>query len=675
MHACHNRAPMGTSFETFVAWIGEHPVAAGIAIFAIAFSDAVIVLGAVVPALPLLFAIGVLIGLGEISGPYAVACAALGAMAGDATSFWIGHRWGAQVRGLWPFSRYPQLLDRAEVLFRRNAIKSIFIARYVGPVRPFVPAIAGMARMPLRRYLPASMAAAISWALLFLAPGWIFGEAYDAVAAVADRLALAVGALVLVLAAAWAGIVYTYRWFARHADSLLARALRWTRAHPRLGRYAQALIDPNRPESASLAILAVCLLGIAWAWFALLATVLMRDEPLLLDLRVWEAMHSLRNPLADRLMAALASLGDVQVLGPAAALALAWLLWRRRWIAAGHWIAAIAFGLALTAGLEMVVDMPRPPTAASGFGFPAMQVTMATIVFGFFGVLIAREMPGRQRVWPYLLAGALAAVIGFARLYLGAHWLSDVVGGVLLGFVWLLVLGIAYRRHVSRSFWMRPLAGVFYAAFAIAALWHAPRAIDPLLKTFDQPVPVGTLAAADWWNDGWTGLPARRNERDAIRQWPLDLQVAGPLAPLEARLAAQGWWRQPQADWQSTIRLLDDDIPPAHQPVLPATLDASAEALLMRRDIDARTIEVVRIWPAPARLADGTPLWIGTTQTLRYGEPLWGLFGLWQPQPDEHGAWTELGEDLAPFAGRVAPHPATGIEVLRLRTDGAAIAD
>src|SRR5690606_9750931 len=116
------------------------------AIFTIAFCDAVIVLGAVVPALPLLFAIGVLIGLGEISGPYAVLCAALGALAGDGLSYWVGHRWGPGLRSVWPFRKYPQLLERGELLFRRNAVKSIFIARYVGPVRPFVPAIAGMAR-------------------------------------------------------------------------------------------------------------------------------------------------------------------------------------------------------------------------------------------------------------------------------------------------------------------------------------------------------------------------------------------------------------------------------------------------------------------------------------------------------------------------------------------------
>ena len=77
-------------FDNLLAWISAHPVAAGLVIFAIAFCDAVIILGAIVPALPLLFAVGVLIGLGEISGPYAVACATLGALIGDASSYWVG---------------------------------------------------------------------------------------------------------------------------------------------------------------------------------------------------------------------------------------------------------------------------------------------------------------------------------------------------------------------------------------------------------------------------------------------------------------------------------------------------------------------------------------------------------------------------------------------------------
>jgi membrane protein DedA with SNARE-associated domain/membrane-associated phospholipid phosphatase len=656
-----------------VAWISAHPVLAGGVIFLIAFCDALAVVGIVVPALPLLFAVGALVGLGHVDGPYAVVCAAAGAFLGDFVSYWLGRRWGPQMREHMLFRRYPQFIDRGEQLFRRHGAKAIVIARYVGAVRPFVPAVAGTLQMPLKRYAPISAIAALTWAAVFLAPGWIFGASYDAVAAVADRLALVLLALAAVLAAVWAGVLYTWRWFARHADNFLARALRWTRAHPRLGRYAAALIDPNRPESASLALLAVCLLGMAWAGFTLFAAMWSRGEPLPLDRTVYEAMFALRNPLADRLMAGLASIGDPQVLLPAAAAALGFLLWRRRWIAAAHWLAALAFGFALTALLAVAIDMPRPPTAPQGFGFPAISVTMTTIVFGFFAVLIAREWPGRQRVWPYLLTGVVVALLGFSRLYLGAHWASDVVAGVLLGSMWLLVLGIAYRRHVSRSFWIKPLGWLFYGTFLVAALWHAPRAVDGVLAKFASHPVAANLSAEAWWDGGWRTLPQRRNERDASLRWQLDVQVAGPLAPLQAQLQARGWRVQPEAGWIETLGLLNEDRAPRDQPVLPATLDAAPETLLLRRaGTHPREAYVLRLWRAPVQLHGGTPLWIGTTQTLRYTQPF-GLFGLWQPGADGSAALAAVRRDVAGLPVRNTAHAPGGSEVLLVDTRSAAI--
>ncbi|MCL1635474.1 VTT domain-containing protein [Luteimonas sp. SX5] len=654
--------------DSLVAWISAHPLAAGLLIALIAFCDALAVVGIVVPALPLLFAVGALIGLGHIDGPYALTCAAIGAFLGDGLSYWIGHRWGSHLSEQWLFRRYPQFMERGERLFRRHGSKGIVIARFVGAVRPFVPAIAGMLRMPLKRYAPASLFACIAWAAAFLAPGWVFGASYDAVAAVADKLSLVFLALLAALALVWAVVLYTYRWFAAHANNLLARALKWTRAHPHLGKYAAALIDPNRPESPSLILLAACLLGIGWAWFAWLAAVLARGGPLAIDRNVFEAMSKLRNPLADQLMAALASIGDAQVLAPAAAVALAWLLWRRRWMAAAHWLGALVFGLALTALLGAVVDMPRPPTAPSGFGFPSIAVTMSTITFGFFAVLIARELPGRSRVWPYLLAGAAVTSLGFARLYLGAHWLSDIAGGVLFGVVWLLALGIAYRRHVARSFLMRPLAALFYGAFTAAVLWHAPRQTERLLAQFAPPPPTRVLQTHAWWRQEWATLPTRRNERSNDLAWSLDLQAAGPLTPLRTKLEAAGWRVQAQADWIATLGLLDDDTPPPQQPVLPATLDGRAEALLMvHPGADDKQQFALRLWPAPARLHDGTPLWIATAQTLRYQRPF-DMVGFWQPQQDSRAAHAALRDALQGTDVREETFPGSAGKVLLLRT-------
>src|SRR5690606_6049182 len=104
-------------------------------------------------------------------------------------------------------------------------------------------------------------------------------------------------------------------------------------------------------------------------------------------------------------------------------------------------------------------------------------------------------------------------------------------------------------------------------------------------------------------------------------------------------------------------------------PVLPATLDTEAEVLLLRRPGERPDqIKLVRLWRAPVQLADGGPLWVGTTQVLHFAEPF-GLFGLWLPDPDTGVAHDDVRTAMDGVAMEQAPHPHTGVEVLRLRTD------
>jgi hypothetical protein len=263
---------------------------------------------------------------------------------------------------------------------------------------------------------------------------------------------------------------------------------------------------------------------------------------------------------------------------------------------------------------------------------------MTTVVFGFFAVLVAREFPGRQRVWPYLVAGVATALVAFARLYLGAHWLSVVVAGVLLGVVWVLVLGIAYRRHSTRSFLIRPLVAAFYGCFALALGWHAPRSVQDTLAQFEPPPPGRVLDDGQWWMQGL---------RDARH---FDLQARGDLDLLQRRLRDEGWTVQPPAGLVEVLGLLDDAHGPAEQPVLPLALDAHPERLLLRRaGADDARIEVLRIWPAPARLSSGTPLWVGRYERMQSQRRL-RLLSVWQPEPHAH----DLPADLRSIAGATA---------------------
>lgn len=656
--------------DALIAWIAAHPVAAGAVIFVVAFVDALLAIGLLMPSGPILFAVGAMVGLGSVDAPYAIACAALGAFIGDGLSYSFGHHYGQRMRRMWPFARHPDWLARGEGVMLRHGWKGILIGRYVGAVRPFVPAIAGMLKMPVRAYLPASAVAAVTWALLFIGPGWLLGASLEVLIAVAGRLAIVLGILLAVLLAIYFVVDAVYGWCAPRASGLIERALAWSHRHPVLGRFSEALIDPNRPESASLALLAMLLIAAGFAFFWLLLDVGGPGEPLPLDLATHSALFELRSPIADHLLARLAMLGDWQVLAPAALAVFLWLLWRRRRIAAGHWLAAIAFALLLVQVLGALLDVPRPPAAMAvpGFGFPSAQVTLATVVYGFFAVLIARELPGRRRAWPYVLAGLLVSMIGFSRLYLGAHWLSDVLAGVTLGLAWIGVLGLAYRRRVVRSFWVRPVASLFFIVVAAAGVWHGLRSGDALLRLYTPPDYKEVMPREQWWQRDWASLPPRRNDVSGPRAWPMNLQYAGSLAALERQLSARGWTRMPEADWTGLLRSLDGSAEPDTLPVLPASHNGRPDVLVMSRpgQGDGERL-VLRLWPSPLQLVPGgLPVWQGAATRMTF-ERRWP-FSLWRVDEAAEEALVAVAGSLPGLpARRVQRGAELQIEVLLLR--------
>ncbi|MCB2222774.1 MAG: phosphatase PAP2 family protein [Actinobacteria bacterium] len=114
---------------------------------------------------------------------------------------------------------------------------------------------------------------------------------------------------------------------------------------------------------------------------------------------------------------------------------------RRFWILLGYWVAAAVVSEAAIGSLKVAYGRPRPPlplVATSGASFPSGHaVAVAATSVALVIVLLA---PGvERRVWE-VRAAAFALVMGLSRAYLRAHWLTDVLAGLLLGAATALLL-------------------------------------------------------------------------------------------------------------------------------------------------------------------------------------------------------------------------------------------
>ena len=239
-----------------------------------------------------------------------------------------------------------------------------------------------------------------------------------------------------------------------------------SRSQPKDGRGSAARsIDappvepPSTPDKRGLVQLAVgfCVALGAMLAFALVAINITNQEAVALDTFANPFLHSIASPVLDGVMNAITNLGSGPVLGILFVLVAGLLLVRGHRAEAAFLAIAIGGSVALNGTMKVAVERPRPvlPWAhvLPDYSFPSGH-TMNSIVFYLAIALIVWATYGRR---PGALAVALALVIGvaigFSRIYLGYHYLSDVIGGLAAGIAWLFVVALAFDT-IPRS-WAR----------------------------------------------------------------------------------------------------------------------------------------------------------------------------------------------------------------------------
>ena len=135
-------------------WIQAHPNWSGLFVLVVSALESFLVVGLFVPGTIVMFGIGAMIAAGSMELLPTLLWAAVGAVIGDGTSYFIGRFYHQHLRVIWPFRKYPQMIGRGVDFFHRHGGKSVILARFVGPVRPLVPAVAGMLNMFRRALFP-----------------------------------------------------------------------------------------------------------------------------------------------------------------------------------------------------------------------------------------------------------------------------------------------------------------------------------------------------------------------------------------------------------------------------------------------------------------------------------------------------------------------------------------
>jgi membrane protein DedA with SNARE-associated domain/membrane-associated phospholipid phosphatase len=382
---------------------------------------------------------GVVAGQGRIDVMALIALVWACAVAGDVTSYFLGRRLG---RGF--MERHgPKVkitherLEQVEGFFERHGGKAILIGRFVGLVRAVAPFLAGSSRMPLRRFIPYDVVGAGLWGTIFVLLGYIFWHSFDQVASIAKKGALALG---LVIALAF-GIYAAVKWL--RVEDNRRKALSWVEEQPLLRPLlplarrvkGPAVFAWNRLTPGELGLELTTLLmasGLGWFVFIGYWHIFTIKRFTIGDLRALKISDDLHNGTLVAVAKVLTTLGSLPVTGAVVLATAVFLALRRR----------IADALALAAGMGLTVwavhwakdavDRPRPlhPLVSTmDQSYPSGHAAYV-IAYVVVAVTLARMFPRwTGRIGLVGAAVALVVLIGLTRMYLRAHFFSDVIGG------------------------------------------------------------------------------------------------------------------------------------------------------------------------------------------------------------------------------------------------------
>jgi undecaprenyl-diphosphatase len=607
-----------------------------------AMLETVLLVGLFVPGSTFVLLLGAVAS--TAGGPHffgILAFAIIGAALGDNIDYRLGRRYGQRwlQEGAWGLRL--DYVDHAHAFFARHGGKSVFLARFIPSLKEVAPFIAGAAGMGRGRFFFWNLLGAIGWGLQWAGAGYLFARSLTVAQQWMSRGGIALALLTVLLLLFW----YLRRTMLRHgpawwaAVSSVARSLAQVvrgnpevqallDRHPRLSGMLAARLDRSRFQGLPLTLFVLAFGYLLLLFGGLIEDLIVSAPIVALDRSVAEVITALRSPGWITAASWATHLGSWPVVLATVLATSTWLWLSRRRAYLLPLLVSVAGSTLFTMAGKLALHRPRPADAIFrevSYAFPSAHATIAISLFGFLVYIWLRQI----RSWParinLIFAWAmLALVLGASRLVLAEHFLSDVLGGFLVGGMWLIVA-------IGWSEWMRarrtarvsrtlpaalPVACLFVAAVYGASAWllppqHMPRPVgnEPVTQTLPAQ-PAHSLRQQ---------LPHYVRTALGGRAQPLSIALwAGDRTQVRDMLQAAGWQVADLPGASALLRRTREGLDDMRAPAAPLFWDGDLYTLAFNRASPGGTQSstlTVMLWHTRYRDRDGHSLWVGVART------------------------------------------------------------
>lgn len=552
--------------HSIITTMSETPLVGYSMTFFLSMIESLAVIGSLIPGAITMTAAGTLIGTGILSFPIAFLLAIVGALIGDYISYGLGLHFKERSQHIWPFSRFPHWINKGKQFFARKGVWALVIGRFFGPARSMVPFVAGILSMPPQLFFIGIVPSAVLWSIVYLTPGIIIG-------AVSSNFPSKLAIEFLIEGCIFAFLFWTLFYTITSLSRMVANIINQFAARSTLQlnhgvkcmqTWQQKYLKTPSEVIANLIKGSIFTLIFIWMCFSSHYQGLLTS----LDDQAYAFILSFSSHTTFIVSAGLAVLGYYKTFILAAALLASIALYQRNFYRACCFILSTLIAVGLIKLSKHSVGHLRPEAIrdiVTTFSFPSGH-TGITAAFLFFFSILLKDHPKAKLIFSF--SWITVIIMALSRMFLGVHWLSDVVGGATLG---LASAHLAAACYYARSEYLpHQQAKSLAVAMPILVLisWAAmmpssyPHTINQLTRA-----PQLTTISHEQWVSGKNNLPHYRKDRLGIKSNPLNIQTMLSVQALQTQLEQKQWDVIPDASSLKN-RLIRHHLENYHMPFL-----------------------------------------------------------------------------------------------------------
>ncbi|GAB6035269.1 bifunctional DedA family/phosphatase PAP2 family protein [Galenea microaerophila] len=633
-------------YHTLVTLLEHYQVLIYGVAFLAAFIKSLLVIGLIFPGATLILVLGAAAATTEIHFIGILSLSALGTILGDYFDYWLGQhygmRWLKKQEGRF-FS--PKTVDKVSAYFQKYGDKTVLIGHFIPGVKEIIPMIAGASKMPQNVFMVWNIIGGTLWALLWAGTGYLFAHTLTLAETWLHRIGLLLLLGLLVLLLTWTLkqlypeqknlFIRILSTLYRATTSFLNKHVKWQhfkQKQPRLSAFLAQRFDAKSFFGLPLTLFSLALLYAVMLFAGVVEDLITSDTLVALDHVVSEFISHYRSSELISVFIWITALGIPQVAGPLFLLALlgSWL-YKGRWLTLSL-LTSVTGALLFTQLSKWAFQRARPEDAIlleSTYAFPSAHATLAVSFYGFLGYIWLRSLTQNRGI-PFLLIFITVFAIGFSRVVLNVHYVSDVLAGFLVGFIWLMI-GITIsewataQRYIDWSSpshkqkWLGLLGAIGVAWTLFYTLhWHPKLAPPP--KPFKTTIqaPLHQVLQSQHLIDTQTlfGQPSQ----------PISVAfIVENEGQWIQRLEAAGWHPQPS--------------------VLPMLWNQHLNQFTFvytSPNAEKSTIDILRVWETPWNIKE-KPILVGAGQRLTNVYNPW----LYQIFPESDSTIQQLTQSLS----------------------------